>query len=133
MARRRSLTERVVWAVTATVALLVGLQSVLAYVAMHAQEDDLSESMLQREVQQIIAHIIQPGLTPTGTLIDSSRVSAWLTRDNEGIDAVPGRGPQDRDDPPREDGSVSRRRARSSNGGPPWNASGATMAPISDE
>jgi signal transduction histidine kinase len=89
MAHRRSITERVVWAVTATVALLVGLQSVLAYVAMHAQEDELSESMLQREVQQIIAHIIQPGLTPTGTLIDSSRVSAWLTRDSEGIDAVP--------------------------------------------
>ena len=31
MARRRSLAERVVWAVTATVALLLGLQSVLAY------------------------------------------------------------------------------------------------------
>ena len=86
MTRRRSLSERVVWAVTATVALLVGLQSVLAYLAMHTQEDDLSDSMLQREVQQIIAHIIQPGLTPTGTLIDSSRVSAWLTRDSEGID-----------------------------------------------
>jgi len=89
MARRRSLTERVVWAVTATVALLVGLQSVLAYVAMHAQEDELSESMLQREVQQIIAHIIQPGLTPTGTLIDSSRVSAWLTRDGAGSETIP--------------------------------------------
>ena len=89
MARRRSLGERVVWAVTATVALLVGLQSVLAYIAMHAQEDELSESMLQREVQQIAAHILQPGLTPTGTLIDSSRVSAWLTRDGEGSDAMP--------------------------------------------
>ena len=89
MARRRSLTERVVWAVTATVALLVGLQSVLAYAAMHAQEDDLSETMLRREVQQIIAHILQPGLTPTGTLIDSTRVSAWLTRDGSGAEAIP--------------------------------------------
>ena len=89
MTRRRSLAERVVWAVTATVALLVGLQSVLAYFAMHAQEDELSESMLQREVQQIVVHTLQPGLTPTGTLIDSSRLSAWLTRDGEGSDVVP--------------------------------------------
>jgi len=89
MARPRSLVERVVWAVTATVALLVGLQSVLAYVAMHSQEDELSETMLQREVQQIVAHTLQPGLTPTGTLIDSSRVSAWLTRDGAGAEAIP--------------------------------------------
>lgn len=89
MARRRSIAERVVWAVTATVALLVGLQSVLAYLAMHAQEDDLSETMLQREVQQIVIHTLQPGLTRTGTLIDSTRVSAWLTRDGDGADAIP--------------------------------------------
>lgn len=89
MARRRSLSERVVWAVTATVALLVGLQSVLAYVAMHVQEDELSETMLNREVQQIVAHILQPGLTPTGSLIDSTRVSAWLTRDGAGAEAIP--------------------------------------------
>ena len=89
MARRRSLAERVVWAVTATVALLVGLQSVLAFVAMHAQEDELSETMLQREVQLIVGHILQPGLAPTGTMIDSSRVSAWLTRDGAGADEIP--------------------------------------------
>ena len=89
MARRRSLAERVVWAVTATVALLVGLQSVLAYVAMHAQEDELSETMLRREVQLIVSHILQPGLAPTGTMLDSSRVSAWLTRDGAGADAIP--------------------------------------------
>jgi signal transduction histidine kinase len=89
MARRRSLAERVVWAVTATVALLVGLQSVLAYVAMHAQEDELSETMLQREVHLIVTHILQPGLMPTGTMIDSSRVSAWLTRDGAGADEIP--------------------------------------------
>jgi signal transduction histidine kinase len=87
--RRRSLGERVVWAVTATVALFLGLQSVLAYVTLHAQEDDLSDTMLQREVQQIVAHTLQPGLTPTGTLIDSTRVSAWLTRDGAGEDDIP--------------------------------------------
>jgi signal transduction histidine kinase len=89
MARRRSLSERVVWAVTATVALLVGLQSVLAYLAMHTQEDELSDTMLQREVQQIVAHIMQPGLTPTGKLLDSIRVEAWLARGGAGEETVP--------------------------------------------
>ena len=89
MARRRSLGERVVWAVTATVALLVGLQSVLAYVTMHDQEDDLSDTMLHREVQQIVTHTMQPGLTPTGMLVDSSLVSAWLARDGAGGESIP--------------------------------------------
>jgi len=89
MARRRSLSERVVWAVTATVALLVGLQSVLAYLAMHTQEDELSDTMLQREVQQIVAHIMQPGLTPTGKLLDSIRVEAWLARGGAGEETLP--------------------------------------------
>ncbi|MEP6739727.1 MAG: HAMP domain-containing sensor histidine kinase [Caldimonas sp.] len=89
MRRRPTLTERVVLAVTATVALLVGLQSVLAYVAMHVQEDELTDTMLRREVQQIVAHTLLPGLTPTGTLIDSTRVSAWLTRGSSGAGDVP--------------------------------------------
>lgn len=89
MARRRSLAERVVWAVTATVALLVGLQSVLAYLAMQTQEDDLSDTMLQREVQQIVLHTTQPGLTPTGRMIESTRVSAWLERNGAGSETVP--------------------------------------------
>jgi len=89
MRRRRSLGERVVWAVTATVAVLVGLQSVLAYLAMHAQEDALADSMLQREVQQIVGHLLQPGLTPTGTVLDSIRVQAWLERGGVGGEGVP--------------------------------------------
>lgn len=89
MAKRFTLTERVVWAVTATVALLVGLQSLLAYVAMHVQEDELSDTMLQREVQQIVVHTMQPGLTPTGTLIDSTHVSAWLAREGSGATEMP--------------------------------------------
>jgi signal transduction histidine kinase len=87
--RRRSLVERVVWAVTATVAVFLGLQSVLAYVTLHEQEDDLSDTMLQREVQQIVAHTLQPGLTPTGQLIESTRVSAWLERDGLGGAGMP--------------------------------------------
>ena len=44
----------VIWAVTGTVALLVGLQTVLAYFTMHVQEDELTDDMLHREVQHLI-------------------------------------------------------------------------------
>jgi len=91
MKRRRSLAERVVCAVTATVALLVGLQSILAYLAMHAQEDELADTMLQREVQQIVARIVEPGVTPVGKVLDSIRVEAWLARDGNGDDTAPPR------------------------------------------
>jgi signal transduction histidine kinase len=87
--RRRSLAERVVWAVTTTVALFLGVQALVAYATLNTQEDDFSDAMLQREVQQIVAHIRQPGLTPAGRLIDSARVSAWLTRDGSGGADIP--------------------------------------------
>ena len=89
MRRRFGLTKRVVWAVTATVAFLVGLQSVLALVALHVQEDEMSGTMLQREVQLVVAHTLQPGLTPTGTLIESTRVLAWMTRGGAGAADMP--------------------------------------------
>ena len=89
MRRPRKLGERVVWAVTLTVALLVGLQAALAYLAMHAQEDDLTDTMLRREVQQIVGHTMQPGLTPTGKLLDSIRIQAWLTRRGVGDETMP--------------------------------------------
>jgi len=90
MRRKLALTDRVVWAVTATVALLVGLQSVLALVALHVQEDELTDTMLRREVQLIVAHTGESGLTPTGPLVESTLVSAWLTRNGVGDDGIPG-------------------------------------------
>jgi signal transduction histidine kinase len=86
---RATLTRRVVWAVTGTVALLVGLQTVLAYVAMHVQEDDLTDEMLRREVHQLIALTKQPGLTPVGPVGTLPGVTAFLTRDGAGAEAMP--------------------------------------------
>ena len=90
MARRRSLAERVVWAVTGD-GRAPGRPAVGARLRRRCttQEDELSDTMLQREVQQIVAHTLQPGLTPTGMLIDSTRVSAWLTRDGVGGETMP--------------------------------------------
>ena len=87
--RRFTLTQRVVWAVTATVALFVGLQSLLAYFAMHAQEDDMTDDMLRREVQQLITLTLKPGLMPVGSLDASPGLTAYLTRGDEGMAALP--------------------------------------------
>jgi len=87
--RRFTLTQRVVWAVTATVALFVGLQSLLAYFAMHTQEDDLTDDMLRREVQQLITLTLRPGLMPVGALEASPGLTAYLTRGSDGMAAMP--------------------------------------------
>lgn len=47
---RFTLMRRVVWAVIGTVALLVGLQTALAFSVMHVQEDGLTDDLLRREV-----------------------------------------------------------------------------------
>ena len=87
--RRLSLTQRVVLAVTGTVALFVGLQSMLAYFAMHTQEDELTDDMLRREVQQLITLTLKPGLMPVGALNASPGLTAYLTRGSEGAAALP--------------------------------------------
>ncbi len=86
---RLTLMRRVVWAVTGTVALLVGLQTALAFVAMNVQEDELTNDLLRREVQEIVEQILLPGLMPVGSLVTSPRVTAYLSRGQEGIGAVP--------------------------------------------
>ena len=84
-----TITQRVVWAVTGTVALLVGLQTVLACFAMHVQEDELTDVMLHREVRHLLGLAQRPGLMPAGALVASPRVQAWLSRGGEGASDVP--------------------------------------------
>ena len=88
--RQFTITQRVIWAVTGTVALFVGMQTLLAYFAMHEQEDELTDDMLHREVQHLIGLAQRPGLMPTGALVASHRVQAFLTRGEDGASAVPG-------------------------------------------
>jgi signal transduction histidine kinase len=86
---RWTLTRRVVWAVTGTVALLMGLQTLLAYFAMHAQEDELADEMLRREAHQLIVLTRRPGLTPVGPIDTLPGVAAYLTRDGAGSESLP--------------------------------------------
>jgi signal transduction histidine kinase len=87
--RHFTITQRVIWAVTGTVALLMGLQTLLAYFAMHVQEDELTDDMLHREVQHLIGLAQRPGLMPAGPLVASPRVQAWLERAGEGASDIP--------------------------------------------
>ena len=87
--RRHTLTQRVVWAVTGTVALLVGLQTALAYAAIYSQEDELTDESLRRETQQLIGLTLRPGLMPVGALEASPRVTAYLVRGEQGVAQVP--------------------------------------------
>ena len=44
-----TLTARVTWAITATVALFVGLMAVLAFSIMYEQEDDLADQLVSHQ------------------------------------------------------------------------------------
>ena len=52
-----TLTSRVTWVMTATVALFVGLMAVLAFSIMYEQEDELADQLVQIEMQRLIERI----------------------------------------------------------------------------
>ncbi len=87
--RHVSLTRRVVWTFTATVAILMALQALLAFFTMKSQEDDMTDDMLRGEIQQLIALSLRPGLMPVGRLEASPHVTAFLTREALGASEVP--------------------------------------------
>ena len=89
MRRNPSLTQRVIWAVSATVALLVGLQSLLAQLAMRAQEDELSDALLEHETRDLVAYALQPGQPATGVLRTAPHLVSYLTRGSDGIATLP--------------------------------------------
>ena len=52
-----TLTWRVTWAMTATVALFVGLVAVLAYSVMFEQEDELADQLVKMELNRLIERL----------------------------------------------------------------------------
>ncbi len=87
--QRRPLTQRVIRAVTGTAALLLGILAALAYMAMHTQEDELTDRLLNAEVHQLDTLIVKPGLMPVGVLHAAPNVNAYLTRGEEGKAELP--------------------------------------------
>ena len=52
-----TLLSRVTWAMTATVALFVGLMAVFAFSIMYEQEDELADQLVQIEMHRLIERI----------------------------------------------------------------------------
>jgi signal transduction histidine kinase len=81
-----NLKQRVVWALTALVALFVIMQGTLAYLSMADQEDDLVDELVLAEAQRLATHIGQDevnGMQTSDLLILSPHFAAWV-QDGEG-------------------------------------------------
>lgn len=78
---RFNLKQRVVWALTALVALFVVMQAVMAYLSMVDQEDDLVDELVAAEARRLASHLAQdpmPGMQAADLLTLSPHFSAWL-------------------------------------------------------
>lgn len=81
MPARLNLKQRVVWALTALVALFVIMQGSLAYLSMVEQEDALVDELVLAEARRLAVHLSQnevPGVQPEDLLSLSPHFSAWL-------------------------------------------------------
>jgi signal transduction histidine kinase len=75
-----TLTQRVVWALTGTVAIFVSVLVVLAYLTFDQMEDSLVNDILTHETDQLVQHILsgeQP-MPARGPLELGSSMRAWL-------------------------------------------------------
>ena len=79
---RATLTQRVVWALTGTVAVFVTALAVLSYLTFDQMEDDLVNDILNNETQRLLQHIAAndedvPSYQPTEL---GAAMRAWLRR-----------------------------------------------------
>ena len=76
---KRTLTWRVTWAMTATVALFVGLVSLLAYSVMFEQEDELAGQLVQMELHRLIERLEHDEVDVEHQPIEiGPRTEAWV-------------------------------------------------------
>lgn len=74
-----TLLSRVTWAMTATVALFVGLMAVLAFSIMYEQEDELADQLVQIEMHRLIERIEAGEFDTTRQPLEiGPRIEAWL-------------------------------------------------------
>lgn len=87
-----NLKQRVVWALTALVALFVIMQGTLAYLSMADQEDDLVDELVLAEAQRLATHIGQDevnGMQSGDLLILSPHFSAWVVAGDGSVTPTP--------------------------------------------
>jgi signal transduction histidine kinase len=74
-----TLTRRVTWALTATVALFVGLMAALAFSVMFEQEDELADQLVLIEMQRVMTRLELGELSLTTQPIELGlRLHAWV-------------------------------------------------------
>ncbi|HET9033171.1 MAG TPA: HAMP domain-containing sensor histidine kinase [Dokdonella sp.] len=74
-----TLTWRVTWAMTATVALFVGLMAALAFTIMYQQEDELADQLVQIEMRRLIERLDLGEIDATHQPIEiGPRTEAWI-------------------------------------------------------
>ena len=80
MSRRATLTQRVVWALTGTVAVFVTALALLAYLTFDQMEDDLVNDILTTETQRLVEHITADDdfLPRRGTRELGGAMRAWV-------------------------------------------------------
>lgn len=87
--RRLSLTQRLVWTLTGAVALFVGLLAVLAFVALHEQEDDLADEQVQGELQQLQHKVASGEIRSPAALQIGARLFAYVVEGAQGLAQMP--------------------------------------------
>ncbi len=89
MKKGRSLRQRVIWALTGTVALFVALLAVLAFQVLEQQEDELADALVLLEAQRLIARIEHGELSvPQPAPIEVSRgLKAWVVATPDALPA----------------------------------------------
>lgn len=79
MTQHDSLTRRVTTALTATVALFVGVMAVLAFSVMLEQEDELADQLVLRETQQLLVSLDRGELSLSVQPIElGNDLRAWV-------------------------------------------------------
>lgn len=80
---KNTLTWRVTWAMTATVALFVGLMATLAFSIMSQQEDELADQLVQSEMRRFITRLERGEIDVTRQPIEiGPRTEAWVAGNN---------------------------------------------------
>lgn len=86
-----TLTQRVVWALTGTVALFVTALALLAYLTFDQMEDDLVNDILNTEMDRLVQHarVSDEFLPRRGPRVLGGSMRAWLQSDGQPPAGIP--------------------------------------------
>ena len=79
MARAATLKQRVVWALTAAIALFVGVQAIVAYWVLDRQEDRIVDQIVLTEAQRLVHRLEAGEVAPDGDAMQlGPSLHAWV-------------------------------------------------------